>query len=191
MITILGTPKGGKSAFAEELFLKTPGIHLYLATMIPIGKVGRSRVLYHQRMREGKDFVTVEAPTNVYIAAAEKAITLLPEGILGCSCLVECMSNWLAKELFSYHKTKEEAIHRILAQLEQLDLKAMEVILVTNTFALEERMDEETRMYVKAMDELNEKLVERSKGTYRKEEGEWKFYAHMDSGSGSGHGTVF
>ena len=67
MILIIGYPGSGKSELAESMVteMSAPGERIYLATMIPCGADGRDRVARHRKMREGRGFITIEAPFDV------------------------------------------------------------------------------------------------------------------------------
>ena len=76
---ILGGASSGKSeyaeAFAGELAAKENCGKVYLATMRNDGPEAGRRIERHRRLREGKGFITVEAPG---IAAIED-FSLFPE----------------------------------------------------------------------------------------------------------------
>ena len=66
-VLIIGYPESGKSELAENMVMEmaAPGDRVYLATMIPYGDEGASRVEKHRKMREGKGFETIEAPFDI------------------------------------------------------------------------------------------------------------------------------
>ena len=64
MVTlIIGGAASGKSAYAEELAMQSPGVpRLYVATMLAQDAESRARVKRHRALRRGKGFFTVECP---------------------------------------------------------------------------------------------------------------------------------
>lgn len=68
-VLIIGTPDSGKSERAERLISDLAGDYpkFYIATMIPYGEEGKSRVEKHRAMREGKGFETIECPNNIHL----------------------------------------------------------------------------------------------------------------------------
>ena len=59
---IFGGSGSGKSEYAEKLSceLAQKNEKYYIATMIPYGEEGKKRVERHKKLREGKDFYTIE-----------------------------------------------------------------------------------------------------------------------------------
>lgn len=149
---IIGYPDSGKSALAEKMVteISEPDQRIYLATMIPYGKEGRERVERHRRIRRGKGFQTIEAPFDmndvVDGTAQEKTV------------LLECVSNLVANELFIRHTDRDEAVDRLYADIRHLSEQCRNLIIVTNHFEIEERFDQETRLYAETLDILNERL---------------------------------
>ncbi len=92
MVTlIIGGAASGKSAYAEELAMQSPGVpRLYVATMLAQDAESRARVKRHRALRRGKGFFTVECPL-----ALEKLV--VPTG---AAVLLECLSNLLANECY-------------------------------------------------------------------------------------------
>ena len=60
MIYIYGAIASGKSAYAEDYVCRLGKERVYLALMQVYGEEGRKRVKKHRKMREGKEFRTVE-----------------------------------------------------------------------------------------------------------------------------------
>lgn len=106
LIEIIGGSGSGKSEFAEKYCMELcPGKKYYIATMQPFDEEGKLRVLRHQKLREGKMFVTIECQTGLENVQIEKNATIL----------LECMSNLVANEMYSpegrYEKLAEETCH--------------------------------------------------------------------------------
>ena len=64
---IFGGSGSGKSEYAEKLSceLAQKNEKYYIATMIPYGEEGKKRVERHKKLREGKDFYTIEQTMHV------------------------------------------------------------------------------------------------------------------------------
>ena len=149
---IIGPPDSGKSIRAEKLALErsAPDERIYLATMIPYGEEGRSRVEKHRAQREGKGFRTIETPFDADHALEQIA---QPERT---TVLLECLSNLVANELFERGTTVEETTACVLRQIRELQAGCRELVVVSNRFAREESYDAETLEYIRCMDAVNE-----------------------------------
>ena len=114
MILINGGSSSGKSAFAETLIVEqakkeevmaeaagkscaaapengsAPSAIFYLATMIAWDEECRERIQKHRKMREKKNFMTIECPVDLSKA----------EVPAGSRCLLECVSNLAANEMY-------------------------------------------------------------------------------------------
>ena len=63
---ITGGSGSGKSAYAEKQVLAAgEGRRIYIATMIPYGEEGRQRVERHRKLRQEKQFETLECYTDL------------------------------------------------------------------------------------------------------------------------------
>jgi len=64
---IIGGQSSGKSEYAEKtvLSISDEGNRYYIATMIAYGEEGKYRVNRHQKLREGKGFITIEQPVKI------------------------------------------------------------------------------------------------------------------------------
>lgn len=120
---ILGSASSGKSAFAEDLAVRRQtDRRVYLATMHTHGPEDERRVQRHRVLRAGKGFATIERYTDL-------GGVPLPRG---CCCLVECMSNVLANEMYDPDGAKERAVEKMLADLDRLAGRAAQLIVVSN-----------------------------------------------------------
>lgn len=153
-VLIIGYPDSGKSKIAEDMAmeLSAPGERIYLATMIPYGDEGRERVERHRAMRAGKGFVTMEVPYDVYAAVMETG------DAAGRTLLLECVSNLVANEMFERRTAPEAAVDKITEDVEKLSSLARDLIIVSNHYEISDVFDEETRLYSKTLDAVNEKL---------------------------------
>lgn len=174
MITlIVGIPDSGKSLLAENIAEKLSGnsSKYYIATMVPFGEEGKKRVKKHQKMREGKGFITLEWPDDI----SERL-----DGSIDFShstVLLECMSNLVGNELYSEknaHASDEFLVGKIIDAMQKLNDLAENLIIVTNEFALEdEQYDEATKRYVNLIATVNKSLMNLADVTHIHRNGEW------------------
>lgn len=150
-VLIIGYPESGKSELAENMVMEmaSPGERIYLATMIPCGDEGASRIARHRKMREGKGFETIEAPFDVASAMEEKG------GCADRTVLLECLSNLAANELFERHESADAAADKIVSDIAGLKELVRDLVIVSNHYEIKEDFDEETVMYAKTLDAVN------------------------------------
>lgn len=154
-VLIIGYPESGKSKIAEDMAmeLSAPGERIYLATMIPYGDEGRKRVERHRAMRSGKGFATMEVPYDVYAAVME-----MGDAAGSRTVLLECVSNLVANEMFERRSAPEAVVDKITEDVTKLSSLARDLIIVSNHYEISDGFDEETRLYSKTLDAVNEKL---------------------------------
>ena len=154
-VLIIGYPDSGKSKLAEDMAteMSSPDERIYLATMIPYGEEGSARIEKHRRMRAGKGFSTVEAPFDA-TDTAETAMDLT-----GKTVLLECLSNLVANEMFERHTDSEVTAEKLTADISRLARQARDLIIVSNHFEIKEDFDEETVLYAKTLDAVNDRLT--------------------------------
>ena len=156
-VFIIGSPDSGKSAMAEEIVteLSDPDHRIYIATMIPYGKEGRERVRRHRMMRDGKGFITIEAPFDICSSLSDYDMS--NGSMLGdMTVLLECLSNLVANELFERRSGRDEMLGRLYEDIRWIAKRAGNFVIVSNHFEIEESFDEETRFYVETLDMFNE-----------------------------------
>ena len=151
---ITGGSGSGKSAYAENWLLEqraqnlydensentNPSAPLYIATMIPYGKEGETKVIRHRRLRAGKGFRTFECYRDL-----AKADIPVNTGIL-----LECMSNLTANELYDEagYMYKTEKVKRQI------------LVIVTNEVQGDQmEYSEETKIYQRVLGEVNQSLA--------------------------------
>ena len=155
-VLIIGYPDSGKSGLAEDMVMEmsSPGGRIYLATMIPYGEEGRARIEKHRAMRDGKGFVTIEAPFDAADTAKKAGIGK------DKTVLLECVSNLVANELFEKHTDNKTVIEKITADMISLAGSCRDLIIVSNHFRITEDFNEETVIYAETLDAVNAKLNE-------------------------------
>lgn len=159
MITlVIGGSGSGKSAYAETLLEGVP-VKYYLATMLEEDDEAKKKVQRHQRLRQGKGFVTVEQPRSLG-RAAEK---MKKERKEFSGALLECVSNLTANEMFcpegvqapkAVVKTVVSGIQAVAAAVDQL------VIVSNNVFEDGMDYDAGTMAYLHSMGMINEELAQ-------------------------------
>ena len=103
---ITGGSGSGKSAYAEKQVLAAgEGRRIYIATMIPYGEEGRQRVERHRKLRQEKQFETLECYTG--LAQAD-----VPPGAV---VLLECLSNLVANEVFEPNGARENTVSAVVS----------------------------------------------------------------------------
>lgn len=160
---IIGENKSGKSAFAESYVQNLSDSRLvYLATMICADEDAKERIIKHRRMREGKDFITIERSLDV-------GQTKLPEE---CNLLLEDAGNLLANEIFEKDGGGYEAAIDGIVRLQD---KCRHLTVVSNTFySFSEELSDDTKHYISELYRLNEELSGIADIIYEMECGEAK-----------------
>lgn len=148
---IFGGSGSGKSAYAEELAVKLcPGEKVYLATLTDIDAEMEQRIQDHRKMREGKNFRTVEQ------GLALESLDISGERLV----LLECMTNLLANEMYSPEaKQAEDVPAYIMEGIRHLKEQAEDLIIIAQDAFSEVPMDPEMRRYVKASGRVNQMLA--------------------------------
>ncbi|MCD7736871.1 MAG: bifunctional adenosylcobinamide kinase/adenosylcobinamide-phosphate guanylyltransferase [Lachnospiraceae bacterium] len=151
---ITGGSGSGKSAYAENRVLSVgAGRRIYIATMLPYGEDGRQRVERHRKLREKKQFETIECYTNL------KSLSLPSDGIV----LLECMSNLVANEVFELDGAGERTIEEAMRGIEALRRQARHLFVVTNeVFSDGVAYDAETMRYLSFLGAVNQKMAEQA-----------------------------
>ena len=135
---IFGGSGSGKSEYAEKLSceLAQKNEKYYIATMIPYGEEGKKRVERHKKLREGKDFYTIEQ--TMHISGALEKI----KNPRNSTVLIECMSNLVANEMFEPGGNTQS-------------------IIVTNDIFSDGCIyDESTREYIRQLAYINRQLAQ-------------------------------
>ena len=161
IVLIIGYPDSGKSKIAEDIAVEmsSPGGRIYLATMIPYGEEGSERIAKHRAMREGKGFVTIEAPFDVAETLERAAAGGMLFDIRNKTVLLECLSNLVANELFERHADAAGLTEKTAADILRLSEMTENLVIVSNHFEITEDFDEETRLYAEVMDKVNDRVA--------------------------------
>ena len=154
---VIGGPGSGKSALAEELAVKTGDEkRYYLATMAVCDADGAERVKRHRSQREGKGFVTIEREMDLP--------GILPEleDAGEAAVLIECVANLVGNEMQRADKALPGSFaDELMSEIRFLADHVRDLIIVTDEFEKESgEYDASTRMYVRLLDLVNEKLLE-------------------------------
>ncbi|WP_010168480.1 bifunctional adenosylcobinamide kinase/adenosylcobinamide-phosphate guanylyltransferase [Candidatus Epulonipiscium viviparus] len=115
---ILGGAASGKSEYAESLCVHTTEKKLYVATMQPFGSEAIERIARHHHLRSTKGFDTLEKYVQLEEFADRSYHTIL----------VECLSNLVANEFFSYDNFEDNIKRGINSMASQ----CQNFILVSN-----------------------------------------------------------
>lgn len=164
LVFITGGSGSGKSAYAENLVcrLSTEEKRYYLATMEAFGEEGRKRVEKHRKAREGKNFITIEQKRD--LPEAVKKITKEAEPKESV-CLLECMSNLVANEMFQGEQPFSEKIvtEKILKDVEEFSTNLKHLVIVSNNVFEDGILyDEVTAGYNRALGQINQELTRRA-----------------------------
>ena len=150
MVLVLGRNGSGKSVYAEKLAARlSSGALYYIATMIPYGNEGKTRVEKHRKQRETMGFITMEKPISV-------SEILLPPN---ADILLEDVSNLLGNALFGGEKNG--SAESVLTDIMSLCAKCRTAILVSiDGLNAAREYDDQTRAYIEEMDRLNGQLAD-------------------------------
>ncbi len=157
-LLVTGASGSGKSAFAEEQTVKlSKGKRIYLATMKCFDEESRQRIARHRKMRESKNFETIEWYVGLEnLVIPHKAAVLL-----------ECMSNLTANEMYDPLGAGEETPERILRGIRSLTMQAEHVCVVTNeVFSDGEEYDAQTARYLSYLGKINCEMAKMADEVY-------------------------
>ena len=149
-VLILGPNGSGKSIYAERTAAAlSTGTLIYLATMIPFAEEGQARVEKHRKQREGMGFQTVEKPYDV------SAAPLSPDAAV----LLEDVPNLIGNALFGEHRNGDT--ESVFVDIKALCASCRSVVLVSiDGLKPTPEHDGRTKLYIKELNLLNDRLVE-------------------------------
>lgn len=148
LIMVMGKNSSGKSAFAEALAVRLREKRYYIATMLPHGAEGASRVEKHKAQRGGLGFITLELPYSVDNAGIPADAT----------ALVEDVSNLLSNAMFDKGASETEVLEDMISLCRRVGC----VIAVTISEFDGGDYNDETRRYIRALNWLNRQLFARA-----------------------------
>jgi adenosylcobinamide kinase/adenosylcobinamide-phosphate guanylyltransferase len=122
---VLGGARSGKTAFAEQLVLRTGVKPVYLATAQALDTEMQDRVSSHQASRAGQ-FETIEEPLALSHA-------ILRAGQNHDVILVDCLTLWLTNLLVA-NEDVAAAVSELCATL--MEFRSAKVVLVSNEVGL-------------------------------------------------------
>ncbi len=168
LYVVTGGSGSGKSEYAENLAVSLGESRVYVATMQVFDEEDRKRVDRHRKLREGKQFVTIECPLDL-----EQMVQENESEELSCEsvALLECMSNLLANEMFrpdfgfcssggGRNLQEKTAAERILSGVERLQKVCCHLVIVTNeVFSDGTVYEPETMEYIRCLGMLNRTLA--------------------------------
>lgn len=156
IITITGGSGSGKSALGETIAHRLePREKYYIATMAASGAEAASRIARHRRLRNGKNFITIEQPQNLSAVQVPADATVL----------LECVSNLLANEMFSAEDVNphQDKADTIAHDIERLAAHCRHLVIITNEiFADGLPYDPSTIAYIAGLGAINRRLFQLS-----------------------------
>ena len=119
---IAGGAASGKSAWAESLAMALGGRKCYIATMEPFGEEAEIRIQHHRNARREKGFQTAE----IYTGMARSVGTLCCD-----TALLECMTNWMANEMYSPSGAGKDALGAVKKGIDALCAAVSNLVVVS------------------------------------------------------------
>lgn len=161
---ISGGARSGKSAYAERLLTdQSAGRLVYIASGIASDDEMKQRIDKHKEDRRDADWLTIEQPKNLH-----EALPFLQPGDL---VLWDCLTTWLANELYEGYDEGTPCVHRpgcleqkqkqLLHTIMQMNEVVAHLVIVSNE-VLDEwvRYGEETEIYRQTIGTLHQRIVE-------------------------------
>lgn len=163
---ISGGVRSGKSSYAEKLLTSAQngkGRLVYIASGKATDSEMSERITKHKQDRVGYDWVTIEQPTNL----AES----IPYIQKGDYVLWDCMTTWLANELYEGWEKGSPCMHQphcmekkeqeLLESLQLIVEKATRFVIVSNEVLNDLPSEyDETEIYRIWLGQLHQKVVE-------------------------------
>lgn len=158
---IIGGSGSGKSEYAEDLAVSFGGSRIYIATMKPWDEECANRILRHRKMREKKQFETVECYRSLKKLIFKKRPSVV---------LLECMSNLVSNELFGLWEEgdipvldKNTAAAEIAEGIINLERQTDHLVIVTNdVFSDGDLYSSQTNEYRKVLGSVNQLAAKRA-----------------------------
>lgn len=147
---VTGGSGSGKSAFAEQCVLDFgPAKRIYIATMFPFDEECHKRIQRHRRMRQEKQFDTIECYTGLKQADIPRDSVVL----------LECMSNLTANEMYQENGAGENTVAEIMDGIRWLLQRVRHLVVVTNEiFSDGITYDPDTCRYQSYLGQINSEM---------------------------------
>lgn len=168
LIFISGGVRSGKSAYAESELVhlaKETKRLVYIASGQATDDEMTQRIRAHQSDRAADHWYTIEQPTNLS--------AVLPFIRQGDCILWDCMTTWLANELYEGWETDTPCIHKpncmvrkekqLHQTIEAIIQRATALVIVSNeVFHDLPSSNRETEIYRKWLGQLHQKVIEKA-----------------------------
>ncbi|ARD48750.1 hypothetical protein SporoP37_11710 [Sporosarcina sp. P37] len=161
---ISGGVRSGKSAYAEHLLVnQAAGRLVYIASGKATDAEMKQRIDKHKEDRRHANWQTIEQPVNLH-----EVLPLLRSGDL---VLWDCLTTWLANELYEGFEEGRPCVHRpgcleqkqqrLLHTIRQMKEIVSQLVIVSNE-VLDEwpQYEEETELYRQTIGRLHQNIVE-------------------------------
>ena len=151
MLTLItGGSGSGKSEFAEDLSVSYKSNNLiYIATMFLYDNESLKKVERHKRMRDHKNFKTIECFKNLKSLFISNNSTVL----------IDCMSNLVANEMYLEGGAKDKTVQEVIRGIESINNQAENLVIVTNeVFSDGIVYDDDTMRYIRNIGEINKEI---------------------------------
>ncbi|MEX0051817.1 bifunctional adenosylcobinamide kinase/adenosylcobinamide-phosphate guanylyltransferase [Clostridium butyricum] len=151
MLTLItGGSGSGKSEFAEDLSVSYKSNNLiYIATMFLYDNESLKKVERHKRMRDHKNFKTIECFKNLKSLFISNNSTVL----------IDCMSNLVANEMYLEGGVKDKTVQEVIRGIESINNQAENLVIVTNeVFSDGIVYDDDTMRYIRNLGEINKEI---------------------------------
>lgn len=151
MLTLItGGSGSGKSEFAEDLSVSYKSNNLiYIATMFLYDNESLKKVERHKRMRDHKNFKTIECFKNLKSLFISNNSTVL----------IDCMSNLVSNEMYLEGGAKDKTVQEVIRGIESINNQAENLVIVTNeVFSDGIVYDDDTMRYIRNLGEINKEI---------------------------------
>lgn len=151
MLTLItGGSGSGKSEFAEDLSVSYKSNNLiYIATMFLYDNESLKKVERHKRMRDHKNFKTIECFKNLKSLFISNNSTVL----------IDCMSNLVANEMYLEGGAKDKTVQEVIRGIESINNQAENLVIVTNELFSDGIVyDDDTMRYIRNLGEINKEI---------------------------------
>ncbi|AOV08868.1 bifunctional adenosylcobinamide kinase/adenosylcobinamide-phosphate guanylyltransferase [Sporosarcina ureilytica] len=175
---ISGGVRSGKSAYAERLLTdasqRKHGRLVYIASGTPTDEEMSERIQKHQDDRADFNWTTIEQPIDFG--------QVLPFIQTGDYILWDCLTTWLANELYAGYETgtpcvnrpdcMEQKVEDLIDRIDAILKKASHLVIVSNEVLHEVAPNEvETEKYRAWIGEIHQKIVAKSQTAIEMESG--------------------